>query len=166
MTYGIILRVDSANERYNYMVNIDSSNGLLPDSTKPLPEPMLTNVTPSLIGWAHTQNDPCNGYEYLSMQYSHIHKMTLQRLLGESSNNWVGRQQTGPWKNSLLQVSGEEGFVWGRCWTKAQKSRVIPGGCLMVICNMSCEILHWPHFVLLYTCILITFRTHKTDGSK
>ena len=31
--------------------------GLVPDGTKPLPKPIL-KVTPSLIGWAQTQNQP------------------------------------------------------------------------------------------------------------
>ena len=36
-------------------VNIGSGNGLLPDSTKPLPEPMLTNHQLSLVAFTSGQ---------------------------------------------------------------------------------------------------------------
>ena len=36
-------------DRIEHWVNIGSGNGLVPDSTKPLPEPMLTKIYEALL---------------------------------------------------------------------------------------------------------------------
>ena len=41
----------SATEPYWWEVNIGSGNGLLPDGTKPLPEPVLTKISNAI--WRH-----------------------------------------------------------------------------------------------------------------
>ena len=72
-------------------VNIGSGNGLLPDGTKPLPEPMLTNhqgshqraIWPNLIGNAE------DVYPWKEFKY-HYHKTSnLRRTLVHVGNKIV-----------------------------------------------------------------------------
>ena len=64
------------------LVNIGSDNGLLPDGTKPLPEPMFT--TPE---WGHSPEGNFTGnaqYIYIYISLIWIYKITNFKITGNS----------------------------------------------------------------------------------
>ena len=66
-------------------INIGSGNGLLPDSTKPLPESMLTNHLWGLV--VFTSQEMCNIYIYI---YSYdFENYSLKITAAPPSGKWV-----------------------------------------------------------------------------
>ena len=75
------------------IVNIDSGNGLLPDGTKPLPVPILTNHQLSLVAfaWGQLLKKTQDISRYLSYQFEN---KKFKIVAASLKNQWINQSKT------------------------------------------------------------------------